>query len=306
MENLYEVLGVSETATQDEIKKAFREKSKTSHPDKGGNEEEFKKINNAYSVLSDEGKRREYDNQKNNPFGNFGGGFGGDPFDMFNNFFGGGFRQQKTVNDKIIDVKIGAVDSYTGKNINFNFTRNIKCEPCNGKGGDRHTCGTCNGQGFTVTKTGNSFFANVMRQTCNQCSGKGYTLTNACHVCSGNGTRTEMTTLNINLPKGISDGQFIKAKGYGDYEDGIYGNAILRIFIVEQNGFQKSDNDLIYNLYMSLDDFNKENIPIPHPGGELNITLPNEIDTSKPLRIKGKGYTSGDLYINMFVRHIKK
>ena len=65
----------------------------------------------------------------------------------------------------------------------------------------------------------------------------------------------------------------------------MYGNAILRIFIVEQNGFQKSDNDLIYNLYMSLDDFNKENIPIPHPGGELNITLPNEIDTSKPLRI---------------------
>lgn len=302
MENLYEILGVGEQATQEEIKKAFREKSKTSHPDKGGNEEEFKRINNAYSVLSDQNKRMEYDNQKNNPFGGFGGG---DPFDMFSNFFNqGGFRQQKVVNDKIVDLKVGAVDSFVGKNITVNFLRNIKCEPCGGKGGDRDTCNKCNGQGFTVLRTGNSFFANVVRQACGSCGGKGFTFRNKCHVCSGNGTNHEMATISLNLPKGISDGQFIKAKGYGDYEDGVYGNAILRVNIFEQNGFEKSNEDLIYHLEMSLKDFEKDNLDIPHPDGILNIKMPNEINTNQPLRVKKKGYNGqGDLYVKMFVKH---
>ena len=101
MENLYEVLGVSETATQDEIKKAFREKSKTSHPDKGGNEETFKKISQAYDTLGDEEKRRQYDLGGSNPFG----GFDSDPFSMFNDLFNNmSGPKQRRAPDKIVDL----------------------------------------------------------------------------------------------------------------------------------------------------------------------------------------------------------
>ena len=125
MENYYNVLGVSETATQEEIKKAFRQKSKEHHPDRGGNEEEFKKINEAYSAIGDEQKRAEYDNQRNNPFGMGGNPFGGDPFDIFANMFGG--RQaQRRAPDRVVDLKIGAVDSFLGKKIDVNFTRKKK------------------------------------------------------------------------------------------------------------------------------------------------------------------------------------
>jgi molecular chaperone DnaJ len=125
LENYYQILGVSEDASQDEIKKAFRTKSKESHPDRGGNEEEFKKINEAYSTLSDNNKKAQYDNQRNNPFGGFDMG-GGNPFDIFANMFGGGMGQRRAP-DKVMEIKIGAVDSFLGKQVDIPFTRKTNC-----------------------------------------------------------------------------------------------------------------------------------------------------------------------------------
>ena len=215
MENFYEILGVSETSTQDEIKKAFRTKSKVMHPDKGGNEEDFKKINEAYDTLGDENKRAQYDQQRNNPFG------GGNPFDIFNDMFGGFNRQpERRVPDKVIDLNIGVVDSFLGKEMDVNFMRKTACTPCGGTGGEKETCNVCNGQGMITQKIGNSFFSNIVRTPCGKCSGRGFTFKNICHSCHGDGRTNEMMNLKINLPKGITDGQYIKAKSYDDYSNG--------------------------------------------------------------------------------------
>jgi DnaJ-class molecular chaperone len=92
----------------------------------------------------------------------------------------------------------------------------------------------------------------------------------------------------------------------GDYHNGLFGDLILKVKITPQDGFDKVNNDLVYNYQMSLDDFNKDTLDVPHPSGSLNIKLPEEIDTTKPLRVKGKGFKNdgiGDFYVNMYVKH---
>lgn len=303
METFYDILGVNDTATQDEIKKAYRKKAVESHPDKGGNEEIFKKISEAYDTLGDEQKRKDYDIKRTNPFG----GFEGDPFSGFGDFFNNmNTTRVRRAPDKVIDVQIGTIDSFLGRNIDIRFQRKTNCNTCNGQGGERITCNTCQGNGKITQRMGNSFFSNIFQVTCNQCNGKGYSLKNVCYSCAGEGKNNEIQTINLNIPHGISDGQLIKAQGYGDYYEGMFGDAILKINVVEQDGFEKLNNDLIYNCQMSLDDFNKDVMDIPHPSGNINIRLPEEIDTNKPLRVKGKGFTNegiGDLYVKMYVKH---
>ncbi len=308
MENYYEILGVSETASQEEIKKAFRAKSKVMHPDKGGNEEDFKKINEAYDTIGDDSKRAQYDQQRNNPFANMGGG---DPFDIFNSFFNGGFGnrqpQPRKAPDKIVELNVGVVDSFLGKEITIDFDRKKKCDPCNGTGGDKQTCHVCNGTGRLTQRVGNSFLSNIIQTMCGMCGGRGFKFTNMCNTCFGEGTTNENVKLNLKLPTGISDGQFIKAGGYGDYYNGVFGDTILKINIQPQSGFEKNGGDLVYNYYLTMDDINKDSITVPYPTGELSVQLPKEIDTSKPLRIRGKGFKSenGDFYINLNFRHTR-
>jgi hypothetical protein len=127
---------------------------------------------------------------------------------------------------------------------------------------------------------------------------------NVCNHCNGDGRKNDIVKLNVNLPHGISDGQFIKAGGYGNFSEGQYGDAILKINVLPQDNFEKSNDDLIYHFEMSINDFEKDTIDIPHPNGVINIKMPNEINTNHPLRIKNKGYHGqGDLYIKMFVTH---
>ena len=303
MENFYEILGVDKSSTQDEIKKAYRKLAVEHHPDKGGNEETFKKISQAYDTLGDEEKRRQYDLGESNPFG----GFDSDPFSMFNDLFNNmSGPKQRRAPDKIVDLNIGTIDSFLGSTMDIQFSRKVNCNTCNGQGGDRITCNTCNGSGRITQRVGNSFFSNILQTTCNSCQGKGYSLKNVCFSCAGEGKNNKFETININLPHGISDGQLIKASSMGDYYNGLFGDLILKVKITPQDGFDKVNNDLVYNYQMSLDDFNKDTLDVPHPSGSLNIKLPEEIDTTKPLRVKGKGFRNegiGDFYVNMYVKH---
>jgi molecular chaperone DnaJ len=304
LENYYNVLGVSENATQEEIKKAFRQKSKEHHPDRGGNEEEFKKINEAYSAIGDEQKRAEYDNQRNNPFGAGGNPFGGDPFDIFANMFGGG-RQQRRAPDRVVDLKIGAVDSFLGKKIDVSFKRKKNCDPCGGQGGERDNCTVCGGSGHVTQRVGNAFFQNIVQTACGSCNGRGYHFKNVCNVCHGEGRQDENMLVSINVPVGLSDGQMIKAGGMGDFSNGMFGDIIFKVEIVNQDGFEKSGGDLIYTKFMSIDELNNDTIDVPHPHGTIKINLPEIVDTSIPLKVRGKGYQNerGDMYVKLQVKH---
>ena len=302
MENYYDILGVTESATTDEIKKTYRKLAMEHHPDKGGNEEKFKKISEAYDTLGDENKRTQYDNHRKNPFGNMNGGF--NPFEEF-------FEQQRrnSVAEKIIDLEVGSLESFHGKEKTINYKRFSKCNPCDGKGGDKTQCNKCNGTGAITSRIGLGFFQQIVRQPCSDCNGQGFKFTKRCNVCTGNGSVPTNESFKIKLPEGIGDGQFFRIKDRGDFHNGIYGNLVVRVKIVTENNFDKNENDLIYNCFLTKEDLNSDTFEVPHPNGKLMVNFPNEFDTSKPLRVKNKGYKvngTGDLIINLNVRFKRK
>ena len=306
-ETYYSILGVSESATQDEIKKAYRKLAKENHPDAGGDEETFKKISVAYDAIGDEEKRKRYDYERTNPFAKMsGGGFGPSFDELFQSMFGGRQRAQQTrVHSTNIDYTIGTVDSYIGGRRQVTYKRKSMCDPCQGTGGDKRVCHICQGQGQIMTQMGSGMFIQMVAMNCNGCSGHGYILTNPCFVCNGHGNKDEMKTVEINFPHGVDDGQFLRLQSLGDFRNGVYGDLILRIKIEEQNNFQKVGNALLYNAFFDLDDIQKDSFEIPHPDGALSVKFPKKMDTSKPLRVKGKGFkleTVGDLVINQFLK----
>ena len=306
-ENYYDILGVNEDATQEDIKKAYRKLAKENHPDKGGDEELFKKISVAYETIGDENKRNQYDTQRKNPFANMGGGYDQSFNDLFNMAFGQ--RKQQRSHTTNINVEITPVESYLGGTKELSFQRKGKCEPCAGTGGDKEVCTTCDGTGNVVRTMGNGMFVQMVNMTCNVCNGAGNIVKNACHVCHGSGNKNEIKTVEIKIPHGIDDGQFFRLQGLGDFRNGVYGDLIVRVFMKNENDFEKFVNNLFYNKYFTLEDLNNESFDIPHPDGTIKITFPKNIDTSKPLRVKGKGYTiegvRGDLLINQYLRYSK-
>ena len=301
MENFYDILGVKETSSQDDIKKAYRKLAVKHHPDKGGSEDTFKKISEAYDTIGDEVKRKQYDNQKNNPFGNMGAGF--DPFgDMFG-MFNQGFRRGAP--DKILHVNVTVLESFNDSDKEITYSREMMCDTCSGNGGDKSRCHICEGQGFIAVKVGGSMFSQVVRQTCNNCKGSGQVYKTVCHSCNGKTTKPKMEKINIKLPKGVDESQFLKMQGYGDYSNGVYGNLVLKMTVLPVDNWEKLGDDLIYNKYFGLDELQLESLEISHPNGPISINLPKEFNTSVPLRVKGKGFNNGDLFVKQHVRFTK-
>lgn len=303
MKNYYEILEVEENATEEQIKKSYRSLSKKYHPDLNPNGgEKFKEIAEAYEILGDPEKRRKYDFNKNNP------NQGGMSFeDIFSNMFGGNnpFGQQmrrKNAPDKIVKVQITPIESFLGLEKNLIYVREKKCNTCSGSGGEQQSCSTCKGAGFQVRTYGTGFLQQHMRTACTSCGGRGYTLVHKCYHCNGRGTKQETQELNVKLPIGIDSGQYLKMVDMGDWVNGDYGDLVIQIEVLNRDGFEKINNDLVYNLYLNLDDLKNESYIIPHPHGDLNVKAPILFDTSKPLRIKGKGYNGGDMYVKLNVR----
>jgi DnaJ-class molecular chaperone len=257
-------LGVEENATQEEIKTAYRNLAKKHHPDKGGSEEMFKKISEAYEHIGDENRRREYEQTRRDPFG------------MFGDFFNGNMKRRASP-DRVMDINIGVVESY--------------------KSGER-----------TQKIPMGMFNMQIYQQTCNNCGGKGFTYRKVCNTCKGETTISEKETFKFTLPHGVDNGQFYRLQGKGDYSNGAYGNLILKINIIPEKNFEKSGNDLVYYAYLTLEDLSKDSIEIPHPAGDISLKMPEDFDTSKPLRVRGKGFTTdhtGDLYVKLNVRFKK-
>lgn len=311
MDNYYDILGVTENATDDDIKKAYRKKSKEYHPDVNpSGEDTFKKISVAYDVLSDKDKRGQYDFQRKNP-NNFGDGFGMgvDPWEIFERMRGGFGQRRRSVPDKTIKIDVSVVESFLGLNKTLSYNRKIMCEGCDGSGGDSKTCSSCGGRGVTQQRMGNGMFTQIISTACGSCKGKGKIITNPCHQCSGTSTKNTIETFSITVPIGIDNGQFLRIQNKGDFQDGSYGDLVIQINIVNQDGFEKEMNNLIYTATLDISDLSKDNIEIPHPDGPLTIRMPEDFDSSIPLRIKGKGFRSnhvGDLYVKLRVKFKRK
>jgi molecular chaperone DnaJ len=303
MNNYYEILGVSKDATQDDIKRAYRKLAIQYHPDKNPDgDEKFKQIAEAYDIIGNETKRIDYDNRLNNPFA--GGGNRMSYEDFISQMFGNQNNNQKrkTAPDKIIKVQISPIESYKGLDKKINYIKDNKCNICNGGGGDQQACNTCGGAGFQIKSFGTGFMTQQIRTSCGTCGGRGYTLIHRCYNCGGNGVKPNTNEINIKLPIGVDSGQYLKLADLGDFRNGEYGDLVIQIEVVAQDGFEKINNDLIYNLFLNLEEVKQDTFTIPHPNGNLIMNALKTFDTSKPLRLRGKGYQGGDMYVKLNVK----
>ena len=306
MKDYYKILEVEEQSSEEDIKKSYRNLSKKYHPDVNpGGEEKFKDIAEAYDVLSNKDKRAQYDNRKTNPYG-------GTPFeDLFTQMFNQRNQQQqqqfrrKSAPDKIIRVQVSPIESYRASMKTINYFREQGCGTCKGTGGDTTMCGTCGGTGFQLRTIGTGFMVQQIRTTCQSCAGRGNVIVNKCHNCAGKGTKTQAQEIRINIPYGADDGQFLKLQNMGDFHGGEYGDLVVQVEMTPTDGYEKMNNDLIYNLYLNLEQAQQDKFNIPHPDGDLMMSAPSTFDTSKPLRLRGKGFQGGDMYVKLHVRFDK-
>lgn len=258
----------------------------------------FKDIAEAYDTLGDENKKMKYDNP--NPFSDF--------ENMFGSMFTGQRRQTKSP-DKIINFNITPLESFKGVVKNLTYGRNIPCNGCGGTGGSKMVCRRCGGNGVIVTQVGTSFFGAMRETTCPTCSGGGYEITNACNVCNGHSVKQEINTIDVNVPKGVDNGDFLRVHQRGDYHtNGTFGDLVVKIVVNKSDNFEKMGDDLIY--YKELTPVNlllDDKFNVPHPDGDIMINLPENLNTEKPLRVRGKGFVTrngiGNLYIKVVIKN---
>ena len=335
----YDVLGVSKTASEDEIKKAYRKIAIKYHPDRNPGdkdaEEKFKEAAEAYDVLHDPQKRQQYDQFGFE--GLQGGGFGGfggasmnmdDIFSMFGDIFGGhgfgGFGgggsrrpQQHRGSDLRLKVKLTLEEINQGVTKKFKVRKDIPCQHCHGTGAENGSgteqCPTCHGMGV-VTRTKQSIFGMMQTQSiCPTCGGEGTVIKNKCSECGGEGIVKGEEVVEIKIPAGVAEGMVVNVPGKGNAgrRNGINGD--IQVFIEEEkhSAFVRDGNDLIYNLLL---DFPTAvlggDVEIPTiEGSKLRVKIENGTQPGKTLRLRGKGLPAlqgygsgrGDLVVNISV-----
>ena len=329
----YEVLGISKTASEDEIKKAYRKIAIKYHPDRNPGdkeaEEKFKEAAEAYNVLHDPQKRQQYDQFGfNGPMGGgFGGGFDGfggasmnmdDIFSMFGDIFGGhgfgggfggargGRSQVHRGSDLRLKVRLTLEEINTGVTKKFKVRKDITCTHCHGTGAEgdsgSETCPTCHGSGV-ITHTTQSIFGMMQTQgVCPTCHGEGKVIKNKCKDCGGTGVTKGEEVVEINIPAGVAEGMVVNvpSKGNAGHHGGIAGDIQVYIEEEENNTFVRDGNDLIYNLLLDF--------PTAALGGEVDIptidgkTLKVKIEggtqPGKTMRLRGKGLPAVQGYGN--------
>ncbi len=334
----YSVLGVDKKASQDDIKKAFRKLAHKYHPDKGGTDEQkFKEITEAYSVLSDDKKRREYDaygqafpggaprgGQAGQGFGGFDfsqfqQGFGGnvefDFGDIFGDIFGGGRNQQARTprgRDISIDLEIPFKDAAFGTTRTVLIAKVSTCTLCRGTGGkpgtQLETCTTCNGSG-RVHETRNSMLGQFTSvRTCTVCEGSGKVPKEKCPECKGHGVRRKQEEVKIQIPAGIDNGEMIRMPQQGEaIKAGVVGDLYVKVHVKPHATFRREGANLIMNLPVKLTDaLLGTTVSIESLEGKtLEVKIPVMKRAEELLRVAGKGIplegTRGDLIIRLEV-----
>jgi molecular chaperone DnaJ len=291
----YNVLGVDRGITQEDLKKTYKKLSKQYHPDKkGGNEEKFKEISEAYNTLGDEQKRREYDMGGRNPFGghhHHGGGPGMD--DIFKQFFGGQRQQQRVRKGKTLNIPLTVTleEVFHGITKTLKYNRNINCVGCNGRGGETNTCNVCGGRGWNERMVGNAFFRQVQKEQCHICYGKGYVVKKACDTCNGLGQKKNEEMINFKIPTDLQPGQVYAFNNRGDeIPNGHPGDLTIEVVITRHKHFKLNGKDLIYEPKVGVIDMMLgKKIEIPYFETKLSIEIPPMSDIDSTFNLKGKG-----------------
>lgn len=331
----YEVLEVSKTATQDEIKKAYRKVALKYHPDRNqGNkeaEEKFKEAAEAYEVLSDETKRKTYDqyghagmNQggfggggyhgqnMEDIFRNFGdifGGGGGGGFDPFESFFGGGGggggkRQRgKRGTNLRIKVKMGLQDVAHGARKTIKVKKQVECHTCHGSGAkDANSvskCTVCGGSGVVRKVTNTILGQMATSSTCYACNGSGQQITKKCTTCQGLGTEFGEETLNIDIPAGVQDGMQLSMSGRGNAgeQGGPAGDLIIQIEVEDHPELEIEGQHVVYNLHINIADAALgTKVEVPTIDGKAKVTIPAGTQGGKMFKLNGKGLPAVNSY----------
>lgn len=339
----YEVLGVSKDATQAEIKSAFRKLAKKYHPDiskEPDAAEKFKEVEEAYSVLSDESKRKQYDQFGHAAFnGSAGagagyGGFSGFDFgdinldDIFDGMFGGfssgfgGFggsrksnRRQKGA-DKVVQIDLTFEEAVFGCKKTINLSLNEKCEDCGGAGGHgAKTCDKCHGSG-TITAQQQTILGSFMtKTTCDKCGGRGTIFEDTCRTCRGTGRIKKNKDIEVTIPAGVDNGNQLRISGKGEagINGGPNGDIYLEFYVRKHPIFERDGNDIYLEMPVTITDaVLGAKIDVPTLYGTVKVSIPAGSESNDKLRIKGKGVADvnngrkGDMYIVLNVITPKK
>lgn len=322
----YEILGVGKNASEAEIKSAFRKLAKQYHPDvskEADAAEKFKEAQEAYAVLSDPEKRRQYDQFGHSAFSNNGGGsgfdFSGFDFsDIFSDIFGGGFgfdfggrgssinRPQKG-RDKLITVNLTFDEAVFGTKKTINLDVMEKCASCNGRGGhDIKDCSTCHGSGFVTAEQRTLFGTFMTKTTCPTCNGKGETYAKTCSECNGVGKKKKNKNIDVTIPAGVNNGNQLRIAGKGEAgtNGGPNGDIYLEFNVRSHELFIRDDNDIILELPITITEAIlgcKKEIPTLY--GNVKLTIPAGSSTNDRHRLKNKGVEDvstghkGDMYV---------
>ncbi len=314
--DFYDVLGVEKSASQPEIKKAFKGLAKKYHPDisKEKNAEAmFKEVQEAYAVLSDEQKRAQYDQYGHAAFDQMSGGHGySDGFDfsdIFSEIFGGnrgfgGFGGGRSADpngprhgrDMEINISLSFKDAVFGLKKEISLKREEDCHTCSGIGAksasDVVTCQTCGGMG-KVRKQQQTMFGMAMTEAiCHSCHGKGKTIKHKCSKCHGSGRHTYNNDISINFPAGIENGAYMRVtgKGEGGHKGGSDGDLFINVQVQEDQFFKRSGNNIIIEIpihYTQAALGSEIDVPTIH--GDVTLKIPHGTQTGDKLRLKAKG-----------------
>ena len=311
----YEVLGVSKTASEDEIKKAYRGLAKKYHPDMNPGDKDaevkFKEVNEAYAVLSDSDKRSKYDRFGHDAFdptsggGGFGGfgGFGGADFDfgdIFSSFFGGGTSSRSRANmpvegdDVATRVSVSFEEAAFGCKKEVNFARIESCPDCNGSGGtDVEKCSDCNGTGRINVRQQTMLGYMQTQRPCTKCSGKGKIIKNPCKNCNGKGRIKINKKLEVNIPAGIDNRQNIILRGQGcaGINGGPSGDLIIEVTVRPDRIFEREGNNIYCEVPITFAEAALgAEIDVPVLGGGTEkFKIPEGTQSGTNFTLKNKG-----------------
>jgi len=327
----YQILGVDKNADQDTIKSAYRQKAHQYHPDKGGDEEKFKEVNEAYQVLGKADKRQQYDQYGEAAFSGNGQGFSSQGFnmnfedlnDMFSGFgdwfsFGGSNMRHESrakAQDLEMSINISFMEAALGTEKEIAYERMGLCQSCQGsgaqKGSELETCSTCSGRGKISRVQRTILGAMQMESICPDCQGKGKKAKHLCKQCKGEGSAREKLKFKVKIPAGIDSGESIRIPNKGEINalQGKAGDLYLRIIVNNHSKFKRQGSDIFTQEYIHFSQAaTGDKIEVETIKGPVKLKIPEGTMSGTKFRLKDKGLPKlngrgiGDHYVVVTIK----